>query len=153
MTTTLHRLEPVTPSGRANGRAADFPPLAPSSTQPRRPTGDPWDVRTVRRVMWWLRLPFRVVWALTWEADTTYPQARSFVVAHIRGMVGRETRKARLESCRGSYESKEIACPHLVQSRGRDYCGRCGCGNHPAARLTWKTRLKAATCPAGRWEK
>ena len=143
MSTTRYRLLslPVKPLGRTNGRAGPSPPPTPT---PRRPALDPWDVRTVRWAWGWLRLPVRIVIAVLWDMPTTYPQARGFVVAHVRGLVSRETRTARLESCGD--------CPHRVLVNGKGYCGRCACGTHPAARLNWKSRLKAATCPAGRWE-
>ena len=142
MSTTTYRLKtlPANPPGRTNGRAGPSPP--PTLT-PRRPAGEPWDERWVRRIWWWLRLPFRIVWAVLWDMPTTYPQIRGIVLAHVLGPVSRRVRAARLKSCGN--------CPHRVVVHERAYCGRCACGTHPAARLNWKTWLRAATCPVGRW--
>ena len=89
-------------------------------------------------------MPWRVLWSVTWEFDTFYPQARSFIKAHASGPVSRDTRAKRLAICG--------ECPRRAVAKGKTYCGACGCGTHPAAKITWKAWLKAATCPDGRWE-
>lgn len=44
-----------------------------------------------------------------------------------------------------------LACEHREASEPVGWCKRCGCGRSPAAELSRKATLPAATCPASRW--
>jgi hypothetical protein len=49
----------------------------------------------------------------------------------------------RLASCR--------LCPRIDRSPdGYEYCGACGCGRWPLARLDWKLAFRELECPEGR---
>ncbi len=76
-----------------------------------------------------------------------YPDVRSFILAHSRGLGDALLIEARHRHC--------AACPHLVIHGAQEYCGGadngrgCGCGHHRLARLAWKLKLKAWSCPQG----
>lgn len=61
----------------------------------------------------------------------------------IVGEITQEEIDARIAAC--------LACEHRDAGHPIGWCKRCGCGRSPAAELSRKARLPAATCPASRW--
>lgn len=166
----------VPSSMRQKLNGADLPIVNPRIPAPRRKPA-PWDVRAIATsvrivssvpapaiglvaygVAWWLTIiPASGIWFpvcvaafATWAISLArwsgkwYPKARAFVVAHLGGMITAPARYERLAKC--------AECPWLARKNGRMYCGRCDCGTHPAARLSWKSWLRWAECPANRWK-
>ena len=76
-----------------------------------------------------------------------YPDIRSFILAHSRGVGDSALVEARHEHC--------AVCPHLSVQGDDEFCSGanngegCGCGHHRLARSTWKLKLRAWSCPQG----
>lgn len=90
-----------------------------------------------------------------------YPKPRDCIKAHSRGLVrwgvpfkegNAETRK-REAACKAcpSCRNKAGVKPVNGEPQFCGYNGGCGCGHYVLARLTWKRRLEAWHCPAGRF--
>lgn len=108
---------------------------------------EPVDVKLVRKAY---TITARVINFFLWPL-WRYRDIRSFALAHSRGRLKAAAVTARHASC--------AACPHRVVKDGHEYCkggngGRgCGCGNYCLSRLSWKLRLRAWSCPIGRFGK
>lgn len=115
----------------------DTSPLLPDSGRTA-----PWDLR-----LWW-RL---AGWAYKWAK--WYPKPRSFVQAHMGGVVPARTYTARVSYCAACiYRTNAVG---LKPVNGEPaYCrgGNCGCGETRVARLSWKARLWNWHCPIGRFK-
>lgn len=85
-------------------------------------------------------------------------RAVAFVGALLSGRASPETVAMRRKSCFGSAGASDGApaepCPRLRRGAdGYHYCGACGCGENPLARLdglTPKIALRRVVCPLGR---
>jgi len=79
-----------------------------------------------------------------WEKATAFAaNAVEFANVVTSGEADEAIIAARLESCR--------SCPKLDRAEdGKEYCGACGCGRWPLARLDRKLAWKALTCPLAR---
>ena len=74
---------------------------------------------------------------------TSYLKAEASQI--LLGKVDDTKYNARIAECR--------KCEHLKETEEDEigFCGRCGCGTNPRARLTVKARMPKATCPLSKW--
>ncbi len=134
---TPKRVPPATPSS-----APIAPPTERSWRQKhldwtRRLGKEPRDVQRLAQLTYWLN-----------RGVYFYSLARSFVVAHSLGWVGKAERAARTAKC--------DTCTHLYRFKdGHEYCrgendGKgCDCGHWPARRKEYIVTLAARKCPQG----
>jgi len=133
------RVSPATP-----GPAPVGPPTERSWRQKhldwtRRLGNEPRDVQRLAQLTYWLN-----------RGVYLYSLARSFLVAHSLGWVGRAERDFRIGKCN--------ACPHLYRfTDNHEYCrgennGKgCDCGHWPARRKEYIVTLAARKCPQGHY--
>lgn len=73
-------------------------------------------------------------------------RAASWAKAEASALVSSITEEqiqARISAC--------MTCEYRKPGDPVGHCTKCGCGDLPAAELSRKARLPAATCPQGRW--
>jgi hypothetical protein len=102
---------------------------------------EPMDCKACERGVPRQRLTPKPVPSLTARAVSWAKAEASGILSSI----SEEQIESRLAAC--------LACEHRERSEADPvgFCTRCGCGRSPAAALTRKARLPAATCPANRW--
>lgn len=82
----------------------------------------------------------RVSTASLWDqVKDLWAKAESFVSTATSGFAEPEIVEQRKASC--------AACPNLQKTPSGDFCGACGCGQNPLARLDRKLLFRDLKCP------